>query len=516
MRIVHISLHDFRAFPGEFELPLKNGCNLLLHGENGSGKSSLAFALRGFLSLEPTFPRSVDAFVHAFPSPPDPVTGAVPARSADVTLHFDTTKPPEVIRWQHGHLHPLQIGDGTTPASTTQKQRELLTTVSRQSGFFDYRSLLRTSFRLGDGDLGNQLFALFVETLLSGFQPDGGAKTLGQLWAETQAAKPRYRYAGMLRQANRAASLFSTKLAPFLDKVREEANRLLTYFEGHKMEITRLAHPGCSFSNTTKELLGARLELQIRYAGFDVPRHEDFLNEARLTALALSLFLAAVKLADSNPHDPDPLRLLVLDDVLIGLDLSHRFHLLELLRKEFANHQVMLLTHDAVWFDIAKAHTEHWGTWAAFGLHADIAGVGLPDFPRLKGNMSDLLVAQRHLDHNNDLRAAAVYIRVAYETRLRNLCRKQNIAVGYNPDPLEVKTEVLWRGLLRRHAERKKKEHGKRLLDEALIPRISAVRSAVLNRLAHTGSPALTEPDVRAAIKTIQDFQNMNVPLDAP
>ena len=136
MRIVNISLQDFRAFPGDFELPLNNGYNLLLHGENGSGKSSLAVALREFLSLEPTFPRPVDAYVHAFPLPPDPATGIVPPRSAHVILQFDNTNPHEVIRWQPGHLHPLQLDDGVTPASTTISQREALVGVSRRSGIF--------------------------------------------------------------------------------------------------------------------------------------------------------------------------------------------------------------------------------------------------------------------------------------------------------------------------------------------------------------------------------------------
>ena len=512
MRIVRLVARDFRAFPGTFELPLKGGCNLLLHGENGSGKSSLAAALREFLSLEPGFPRPVERLVHVFDAQPDPATGIIPPRAARVELHFDTATPPEVIAWSPGHLHPLQLDDGQTPASTTQPQRELLAGVSRQSGFFDYRTLLRSSFRQGAADLGAQLFSLFVESLLAGFQPDGGAKTLAELWERVKQAKPRYRYAKNLRWAKNATDAFNTTLAPFLDKVREEANRLLDYFPSHRMTIARLEHPGCQYS-AAKELLGDRLDLEIHYAGRPVPKHEEFLNEARLTALGLALFLAAVKLADSNPADPAPLRVLLLDDVLIGLDLSNRVPLLDLLHKEFPNHQILLFTHDVVWFDIAKAHTEQWGKWTTFSLHAETAGVGLPDVPRLKGDMTDLAVAERHLDRDNDLRAAAVYVRSAFEARLRNLCQKQGIAIGYNPNPHDVKTDALWRGLLRRHAERMKKDT-KRLLDDALIPRISAVRSAVLNRLSHTGPPALTEPDVRAAIATVKAFQSTAVPFE--
>ncbi|MBA3883077.1 MAG: hypothetical protein H0X73_10280 [Chthoniobacterales bacterium] len=514
MRIVRLTLQDFRAFPGGFELPLKGGPNLLLHGENGAGKSSLAVALREFLSLEHPFPRPVDQFVHAFPAQPDPTTGAIPARVPRVELHFDTATPPEIVAWVPGQLHPLQLDDGTAAASTTQPQRELLVGVSRQSGFFDYRALLRTSYKQDTPDLGRQLFKLFVENLLAGFRPGGGANTLGEFWSEVRKARPSTRYKREMRRANGAANSFNLSLAPFLATLQTEANRLLDYFPRHQMRVVRLAHAGCQYVKATKALIGDRLELEVSYAGLPLPKHEEFLNEARLTAIGLSIFLAAVKLSDSNPADSAALRILLLDDVLIGLDLSNRVPLLDLLHKEFANHQIFLFTHDVVWFDIAKAHTEEWGNWKAVSLFAVTAGVGMPEIPRLKGDMEDLVVAERHLNRDNDLRAAAVYVRAAYETRLRKLCQKCGVAVGYNPNPHDVKTEALWKGLLRRHAERKKSDHGKRLIDETLVPRISSVRSAVLNRLAHSGPPALTEPDVRAAIQTIRDFKSMNVPFD--
>ena len=513
MRIVHVSLRDFRAFPGDFELPLKNGCNLLLHGENGAGKSSLAVALREFLSLEATFPRPVDAFVHAFPVPPDPATGIAPPRSAHVVLQFDTANPPEAVRWQPGHLHPLQLDDGITPASTTVVQREALVGVSRRSGFFDYRALLRSSYRQGAPDLGAQLFSLFVESLLPGFQPDGGAKTLGEFWQAVLAAKPATRRKRDMRHAKWATDAFNLKLAPFLESIRTEANRLLNYFPGHRMEIVRLGHPGCEYSKASKELIGNRLELEIRYSGLPIPKHEEFLNEARLTALALSMFLAAVKIADSNPVDPAALRVLLLDDVLIGVDLSNRLPLLDLLHTEFPNHQIFLLTHDNVWFEIAKARTERLGNWVANSLYAETAGVGEPEIPRLKGNMTNLAVAERHLDRDKDLRAAAVYVRAAFEARLRKICEKNSVLLPFKNDPHKIGAGLLWDTLVAFHNARKAKE-GKRLLDDALIPRINGVRSAVLNRLSHTGPPALTEPDVRAAIATIKDFQAATIPLD--
>ena len=50
MRITDIEIKNFRAFRGTYHIGLsKSGKNLLVYGENGSGKSSLYLALKYFL-----------------------------------------------------------------------------------------------------------------------------------------------------------------------------------------------------------------------------------------------------------------------------------------------------------------------------------------------------------------------------------------------------------------------------------------------------------------------------------
>ena len=50
MRITKIEIKNFRAFYGEYLIDLyKAGKNLLVYGENGSGKTSLYQALKFFL-----------------------------------------------------------------------------------------------------------------------------------------------------------------------------------------------------------------------------------------------------------------------------------------------------------------------------------------------------------------------------------------------------------------------------------------------------------------------------------
>jgi hypothetical protein len=124
--------------------------------------------------------------------------------------------------------------------------------------------------------------------------------------------------------------------------------------------------------------------------------------------------------------------------------------------------------------------------------------------------MSDLDVAQRHLD-TNDIRAAAIYVRAAFEDHLRKLCK--GMPIPYHANPLEVKANDLWGALLQKHAQRWTKSK-KRYLDDSLVPKVNAMRSAVLNRLAHTGPPALTKPDVQDALNTVRAFRAMKPPFD--
>ena len=50
MKITNIEIKNFRAFPQTYQINLHNaGKNLLVYGENGSGKSSLYLALKYFL-----------------------------------------------------------------------------------------------------------------------------------------------------------------------------------------------------------------------------------------------------------------------------------------------------------------------------------------------------------------------------------------------------------------------------------------------------------------------------------
>lgn len=104
-----------------------------------------------------------------------------------------------------------------------------------------------------------------------------------------------------------------------------------------------------------REIAGRSLTLSVSYRNHALSIPQHFLNEARLSALGLAIYLAG-RLACTPTANATALKLLVLDDVLIGLDHSNRLPMLDVLNTKFADWQIVLLTHDRNWFDLARSH----------------------------------------------------------------------------------------------------------------------------------------------------------------
>jgi len=83
-RITSIQLENFRAFYKSYEpIVLPNGENLLLYGENGSGKSSLFKALKTYFQSSrnaASFPFELNSYV----TTPLPIQGNVQINFFDV------------------------------------------------------------------------------------------------------------------------------------------------------------------------------------------------------------------------------------------------------------------------------------------------------------------------------------------------------------------------------------------------------------------------------------------------
>lgn len=527
MKITKIAIQGFRAFDEEFVLDLAGGKSLLLYGENGSGKSSIYLALRRFMEE-----RGDNLAIHRNQF-------SVPARASKVTLHLQGedaagTAIDNDFEWT-GDPHPLVVLPTDADSPISPAQRALLVDTSRRAGFIDYRVLLRTHlmaspytrtnfgpsphvgvFGTLSTSLPDQLFDLVACVVLDGVRvpvAGGTEKTIGALARRLWERRPRTHHKWNLDPFNQAANAFNTAFNAMLPDVQAKLSQYLGAFSNHHLEIT-LPPVAVRWDRSTRTMRGAELIPEVKFRGKVVAKYQDVLNEARLSAIALCLFFAGVALSDNDIANEKYCRLLVLDDALIGLELQNRLPVLDILmHDDFKNYQVFLLTHDRVWFDLARGHLPEKDGWIHKELLADEDNGKL--IPRHKSSLDDLARARDHLA-NGDLMAAAVYGRAAFECRLRNVCEKNAVPVKFKKDLKQISTDDLWQAILVRQRERE--EHQKTypnspdFIPAALITRVEVMRSTVLNQLSHAGALALVANDVQVALQTVEDVINHPFP----
>jgi hypothetical protein len=167
--------------------------------------------------------------------------------------------------------------------------------------------------------------------------------------------------------------------------------------------------------------------------------------------------------------------------------------------------QILLFTYDRIWFELAREYTEHAGQWTYLNLRDMPTAPGQPGRPCIEPCSDFLVFADKHFQ-SGDLIAAAVYIRAAFETRVKNVCEKNGIKINYKPNPKNVKTDQLWQGIVDRQEERRNKRQADFITPE-LLNDVETVRSTILNRLSHSGAPGLVTREVQFALETVKKLQ---------
>lgn len=418
-RITKLEISNFRAFFDSYTVELNKGENLLIYGENGSGKSSLYKSLSNFLSssVDITYP-----YVRHHNKETEEGNVIFTFNDYDLATNAITSAFGEVVNF------------GTDIVSTDSEQ--FLKTAELTKGFMDYRGLLAV---YNHSDAQPNLFQLIVEILLKEFIPNGGDQPLGkrfiELYNKIKFAHNRNTYDYWDGIPEMAA--FENQLRLVLTDIFQQLNEFLyNYFDLNLIldyNLTPLISIGWWREISTE------LRLVIRLNGKIIQHQSDFLNEARLSAIAICLYLSIIK---RNAQLLD-FKVLFLDDIFIGLDLTNRLPILDIIKNEFSEYQVFISTYDRHLYELAKRkfETESPGRWKSVELF-----VGKDSINNEPVDRPILVVGQTHFEKGSqylhdrqkpDYPAAANYFRKALEKIIQDYipeCETADAEITQLPD----------------------------------------------------------------------------------
>ena len=403
-KITKIEIENSRAYYDRLVFLMEKGENLLLYGENGSGKTSLYKSLNDFIQ---SFYSQVSYTTNRYKSAG--ANGEVMLTIGDyndITGEIDNT-----VDYRYA-----ESVDNTNVAGTA-----FLKALSLTKGFLNYKDLLKVYLY---EDNNPNLFKFFIEYLLKDHvaSAQGLNKPLAVEWNKIKQdvfnVYNRNEVKHKLGLQNLAK--FEIILRSILDNLFSEVNNYLVHYFNNfalhiaydlkSMSFDYGLHGKCTWK------IEQNLRLKIAIGSSSIEGFTEGLNEARLSAIAICLYLSALK---ANPGKE--LHLMFLDDIFIGIDSSNRWAILEILEHEFKDFQIIMTTYDRSWYCLARNYLiNHDGSkWKFFNLYSfpktdngesffvPVMTVGTSAYDRAK----EYLHGQRPVD----LPAAANYFRKALE-----------------------------------------------------------------------------------------------------
>ena len=323
-RITNIRIANYKAYIQSTEFQLPNGKNLLLYGENGSGKSSLYKALYHFMASSVNASKSFDTNYYS-----GLAEGAIEVTCADYDPSTKTIIP---------NSNQILLSSHNSTWSTNNV--DFVNTGFRVSGFLDYATLLKVYLNRGARP---NLFELIMELLNEYVGTKYGFKdTIGAIYCGiNNNIKKAYHRRDCIYRQNKV--LFDKLAAAFPQIINDInvdfSNYMRTYFDGFKLNISLAnATMGLYESGRIRDthILG-EVFLDVQHYGQQMQNYNYTLNEARLSAIAICLYLASLKLRATTPD----FRILYFDDVFIGLDTSNRKPVLRILKDHFSDYQTV-------------------------------------------------------------------------------------------------------------------------------------------------------------------------------
>lgn len=369
--ISKITIDGFKAFPDSFTLDL-DGKNLLMYGENGSGKSSIYYALHSLLQSQckdknGTYfdPNNAESLVNQHTKKPDAKVTAM-FTGSDVTYSISRAGYHESV---------------TQPISP-------LKDMNGQCVFINHKFLFNVfSFR---NSQYIDLFPVFIKDILPFTLTSDKSKYISELYDKImEGIKKKGNSSYLDPDYVRSIKTFNNELKQVIDKINttnipnasllynnyfrnadDPELRITLVYDEHKDDIPQPNRSywlriGYRFQNDIvagaptkvkysriKEILQPVITLKVEEKQadgtiVDIKKPQTYFNEAKLTAIALSIRFALLDTITASDG-----RFLALDDMLISLDMSNRMKVVDYLLNVVADkYKIYLFTHDKSFFE---------------------------------------------------------------------------------------------------------------------------------------------------------------------
>ena len=437
VRVDKIKFKNYKFFYGDFELPV-NGKNLLVYGENGSGKSSV------YKALELLTKRSFKDFnknLNIFAEGEDVEVEFVFTNGTELTITSDLDEIPDNFDFLNG--------------------------LSIFAPMLDYKKLLRVHYTTDINGDNINLYKLFRQ-LLNDYPVNNGDKK--QTLAEI---KNFVTYFDLLKKI-------------LTNELREPVNKFLKNYFKSDIFIESFEFQ----QKIVDEESGAVepvVNITIDYRDNVVEKYHTFLNEARLSALAISIYLVTIKKL-LNTLTKKSLKILVLDDLLVSLDMGNRVKLLEILKNEFTDFQIFFFTHDKELYEIYKGKM----SWNKYEIYLDDSeDIPMPILKKGKSEieLAKMFYAQKEYD------ACALLLRKGFEKILKSYLTPQEQR-NKNCEELNL-ARLVGRAISKSSGDIKN-----------ILEKLNSDRQHILNPLCHIDKKTIYSEELKNAITDLEKLGN--------
>jgi ABC-type lipoprotein export system ATPase subunit len=486
-KINEIVINGFKAFPSLQTIELE-GKHLLMYGENGSGKSSIYYALHCIFNSY----RKPDKGKKYFDK-----GNSQNLINRSFSPINDSDKPYVAVNWSNGN-------GNTFSSKVFEKGCKDLNELAELETYFVNHQLLNGFFNFTNSNSIN-LFPIFQREILPYKYIDEQGTYLSLLYEQIQEEASKLGNKSSTKKINDMIDIFNHELEDFIGDMNivvstiyknyfkadgeQELSIILTYPEENpnpdiyvdgfrlKWDNRLIRNQGGELERAiNKSLIEPIIGIEIKENGIEIPKPHVYFNEAKLTAIALSIRFALLKGINTD-DDATPIEgsFLALDDMLISLDMSNRAKVVDFLLEISDKYKIYLFTHDRAFFNYVcheihqKHKSEEW-TYKRISYNKNNGS------PLIIDEQSDYLSKAKHFYEIGDYDISAINIRKQLEQSVGELLPyelKVDAKGGF------ISLEKLWDKLVAFYSKNGKS------LDSSMQQLFSDSKLLILNVAAH-------------------------------